>query len=67
MMKIIVYKYECKSCGTILNIKRHIVTEEIERKIDLPKNIVCNCGEDKKSKFILIDLFLLEKDDENEP
>lgn len=58
MIKIIKVKYECKMCGSVILSEREVVIDEYIKKIDLPTEPKCVCGNQIKNKFKLIDIYL---------
>jgi len=53
MIKIIIGKYECPSCGSKIDANREVVIDRLVKKIEIPKPTKCICG--RKKEFILLD------------
>jgi hypothetical protein len=62
IIKKLILKYECLSCGTIINIERIIYVDEFLKKIDIVKPTRCSCG--RNFLYKLLELNLIDFNDE---
>jgi len=62
MIKKLILKYRCTSCGGIINIERIIEIDEFLKKIDIIKPKRCACG--RISYSVLLDLNILNFEDD---